>query len=187
MYASIFYLRLLLITVQTNDADPWCLSLLLLCPWLWYLASNITNACLVSCNSVTTKANCINLLQNRVFKSTHFHFKGLVMTSKINKWLMCYISVVKKEQIKNCYKRQLYFFNSYSFAFWLLFMQLPYSHDSVINELGNSIVYPGQVNKWGQNMVMAVTFCILCVLSQINRLNKCYSICTCATNIAFDS
>lgn len=138
--------------------------------------------------SVTTKANCMSLLQNRVlFKSTHFHLKGHMMTSKINKWLMCYICMVRKEEIKNCYKRQLCFFNGYSFAFWLLFMQLPYSHDCVINELGNSIVYPGQVNKWEQNMVMAFTFCILCVLSQINRLNKCYSICTCATNIAFDS
>lgn len=124
-----------------------------------------------------------------LFKSMPFHFKGHMMTSKINKWLMCYISVVRKEQIKNCYKKQFDFFNGYSFAFWLrvLFMQLPYSHDSIINELWNSIVYPGQVNKWGRNIITAFTFCILCVLSRINRLNKCSSICTCATNITLDS
>lgn len=124
-----------------------------------------------------------------LFKSTPFHFKGHMVTSKINKWLMCYISMVRKELIKNCYKKQLSFLNGYSFAFWLgvLFMQLSYSHDSIINELWNSIVYPGQVNKWGRNIVMAFTFCILWVLSQINRLNKCYSICTSATNITFDS
>jgi len=35
-----------------------------------------------------------------LFKSTPSHFKGHAMTSEINKWLMCYISVVRKEQIK---------------------------------------------------------------------------------------
>lgn len=42
-----------------------------------------------------------------LFKSTPFHFEGQMMTSKINKWLMCYISMVRKEQITNCYKKQL--------------------------------------------------------------------------------
>lgn len=190
MYLSISYLVLLLVpqgkpTIVIHGVSPsFCI----------YCDSN--TSCLTS---QTLTLESITILQERptvlscygtefLLKPMPFHFKAHMMTSKINKRLMCYILVVRKEQIKNCYKKQLYFFNGYSFACWLgiLLTELPYSHDSVIKKLWNSIVYPGQVNKWGQNIIMAFTFHILCVLSQINRLDKCYSICILATNIVFD-